>query len=58
MPTANPDTDYTASAFADIITELYNNTEELEKMSDKSEKYIRKYHSIEAVWNIIKEDFE
>lgn len=44
--------------FADETAALYENTALLEEMSCKADKYIREHNSIEAVWSIIKEDFE
>ncbi|MBQ8189971.1 MAG: glycosyltransferase [Lachnospiraceae bacterium] len=40
-----------------IISELYENNEELVRMSEASQQFIREYFSTEAVWNVIKDDF-
>ncbi len=44
-------------AMADKIVELYNDKEKLIDMSKAAFKYIKKHNSIDAAWNIIKEDF-
>lgn len=40
-----------------IISELYENKEELTRMSEKSQQFVREYFSTDAVWNVIKDDF-
>ena len=40
-----------------IISELYENKEELARMSEKSQQFVREYFSTDAVWNVIKDDF-
>lgn len=50
--------DYDAVRFADTVIKLYENVNSLNAMSRACGEYIRKYHSIDAVWDIIKDDFE
>ena len=40
-----------------IISELYENKEELTRMSEKSQQFVRQYFSTDAVWNVIEDDF-
>nr|WP_051197606.1 glycosyltransferase [Butyrivibrio sp. MB2005] len=47
-----------AKQFANMVISLYNDNARLSEISDKYSKYVRDHHSIDAVWNIIKEDFE
>lgn len=42
----------------DAICSVYHNGEKLIDMSEKSQRYVREKFSTDAVWNIIKEDFE
>ena len=44
-------------SFADAVTELYQNDEECLKLCKKTQTYIRKYFSVDAVWSRIEEDF-
>lgn len=44
--------------FANEIVSLYNDNDRLTKMSEKADTYIRKYNSVDAVWDIIKDDFK
>ena len=44
--------------FANAVLSLYDDFEKLETMSRKSLNLIKKDFSIEAAWNVIKEDFE
>ena len=50
--------DYDAVRFADTVIKLYEDVNSLNAMSRACGEYIRKYHSIDAVWDIIKDDFE
>ncbi len=45
-------------AMADKIVELYNDKEKLIDMSKAAFEYIKKHNSIDAAWDIIKDDFE
>ncbi len=47
----NPDT------FAGALAELYSDPERCADMSKKSQEYIRAHYSVDAAWDIIKEDF-
>ena len=40
-----------------VISELYNNKEKLTQMSEKSQQFVREHFSTDAVWNVIKDDF-
>ena len=40
-----------------VISELYNNKEELTRMSEESQQFVREYFSTDAVWNVVKDDF-
>lgn len=44
--------------FANEVLSLYNNNDMLGDISKKADVYIRENNSIEAVWKIVKEDFE
>ena len=44
--------------FANEVLSLYNNNDMLGDISKKADLYIRENNSIEAVWKIVKEDFE
>nr|WP_051211726.1 glycosyltransferase [Butyrivibrio fibrisolvens] len=46
-----------ADEFANKIISLYNDNALLLKTSESYCRYIQDHHSVEAVWNIIKEDF-
>ena len=43
--------------FVEKCVNLYNNKEALKAMSKAADDYVRNKHSIEAVWEIIREDF-
>ena len=43
--------------FVEKCVNLYNNKEALKAMSKATDDYVRNKHSIEAVWEIIREDF-
>ncbi|MDO4294768.1 MAG: glycosyltransferase [bacterium] len=47
-----------AAAFAEKVIALYENPEQCAKMSQNTQNYIREHFSVDAVWDIIKEDFE
>ena len=44
-------------AFADEVLRLYNDCKGLEKMAERSQVFIKKYFSMDAVWEGIAEDF-
>lgn len=44
--------------FADAVTNLYKDVDALSSMSLKALEYIKQNNSIDAAWEIIKEDFE
>lgn len=43
--------------FAQAVIELYHDNARLKKLSDKSQEYIKAHFSVDAVWDIIREDF-
>ena len=43
--------------FAGEVLSLYRDTDRCRRMSRETQSYIRKYHSIDAAWNVIGEDF-
>ena len=43
--------------FVEKCVNLYNDKEALKAMSKAADDYVRNKHSIEAVWEIIREDF-
>lgn len=45
-------------AFADAVTELYDDAEQLSRRSAQSQDFVRERFSVEAVWNTIKDDFQ
>ena len=47
-----------AEAFANVVVDLYNDDEALIALANKTQSFIKENFSIDAVWNIIKEDFE
>lgn len=47
-----------AAAFAENIVKLYGDAEKLSEMGNKTQEYIKEHFSIEAVWNIVKDDFQ
>ena len=47
-----------ADTFAQKVIKLYNDNSLLENMSNRYKEYVKEHHSIDAVWNIVKEDFE
>ena len=44
--------------FADAVVSLYQNEEELLRLCGETQKYIRDYFSIDAAWDVVREDFE
>ena len=44
--------------FARAVTELYEDDEKLAQMCGKTQEYIKAHFSEEAVWNVVREDFE
>lgn len=44
-------------AFADTVTELYNNPAACHDMCMETQKYIRDYFSVDAAWDVIRGDF-
>ena len=44
-------------AFAEEVVSLYQDTKRCRQMCLETQNYIRKYHSIEAAWNVVGEDF-
>nr|WP_049945272.1 glycosyltransferase [Butyrivibrio sp. AC2005] len=46
-----------AHTFANKVIALYNDNATLEKTAHNYDEYVRNHHSVDAVWNIIKEDF-
>ena len=44
--------------FAKAVVDLYNDNSQLEKMGKSSIEFIKENFSIEAAWNVIREDFE
>lgn len=45
------------AAFADRVISLYRDTDACRRMSQETQSYIRRYHSIDAAWSVIGEDF-
>ena len=45
-------------AFADTVVKTYSDTEKLAELSKKTQSYIRDHFSIDAAWEVIREDFE
>lgn len=43
--------------FAKAVIELYNNHQELVRLAEGTQEYIKSHFSIDAVWDIIKDDF-
>ena len=44
--------------FAETVVELYKDEKRLEDLAEKTQVYIRERFSIDAAWDVIKEDFE
>lgn len=47
-----------AKDLIDAICDIYDNEEKLSEMSAKNQIYVQEHFSVDAVWNIIKDDFE
>ena len=47
-----------AEAFADTVVDLYSDYEALTSLANKTQSFIKENFSIDAVWNIVREDFE
>lgn len=47
-----------AESFAKTVIDLYSNDNELLELANKTQSFIKENFSTDAVWNIIKEDFE
>lgn len=45
-------------SFAEEVISLYLNTNRLKQMCHDTQAYVRNYHSIEAAWNVVGEDFQ
>ena len=43
--------------FAEEVIALYNDSDSLRQMSQNTQNYIRTYHSIDAAWSVVGEDF-
>ncbi|MEY8354070.1 glycosyltransferase [Lachnospiraceae bacterium 54-53] len=44
-------------AFAEEVLSLYQDADRCRRMSLETQSYIRKYHSVDAAWSVIEEDF-
>ena len=47
-----------ADTFAKQVVDLYGDDVKLAKMAEQSQQYIKEHFSMDAVWNIVKGDFE
>ncbi len=47
-----------AEGFANKVIGLYQDINKLKSTTEEYQKYVKENYSIEAVWNVIKEDFE
>lgn len=47
-----------AGKFAEHTVKLYEDTDGLKEISEKTQGYIRKYFSMDALWDKVREDFE
>lgn len=45
-------------SFADAVIRLYTDEKELLRLSEGTQEYIRRHFSIDAAWEVIREDFE
>ena len=43
--------------FAEKVIALYNDPDSLRQMSQNTQNYIRTYHSFDAAWSVVGEDF-
>ncbi|MEG1900841.1 MAG: glycosyltransferase [Clostridium sp.] len=48
----------TPERFAQAVIELYTDSTRLLEISEKTQTYIKEHFSVDAVWNVVKEDFE
>ncbi len=46
-----------AERFAEAVVSLYGDTDRLRAMSEEAQAYVRRHFSVEAAWNVIREDF-
>ncbi len=44
--------------FADMVTDLYRDTDKCRELCQKTQEYIQAYFSVDAAWKRIEEDFE
>ena len=44
--------------FAETVVKLYSDERRLRELAEKTQDYIREHFSIDAAWDVIKEDFE
>ncbi len=47
-----------AEEFAETILKLYNDDNELDRLSKNMQKYIKEHNSMDSAWEVIGEDFE
>ncbi len=47
----------TPSEFAEAVVNLYHDDKELEAVSEKMQKYVKKHNSVEAAWKVVGPDF-
>lgn len=45
-------------SFSELCVRLYDNDRECRELSERTEAFIKKYYSVDAAWEKIKEDFE
>ncbi len=43
--------------FAQEVVSLYGDTQRCKRICEETQNYIRKYHSIDAAWSVVGEDF-
>ena len=46
-----------AEAFAEAVSDIYQSPESCQALSQRGQEYVREYYSMDAAWNVIKEDF-
>ena len=46
-----------AEAFAEAVSGIYQDPEACRALSERSQKHVRQYYSMEAAWDVIREDF-
>lgn len=46
------------AAFAGAVTELYRDNKKCLELSRRTQEYIKDHFSVDAVWDVVKEDFE